>query len=119
MQIDINHINKLNIPDIFRNKITHDIHFILEKKIEDLFCIVLFGSLAKNSYKIGSDVDLLIITEQKVNQTEKSDIFFTLDEKIDGVRTDVIFYTKDELKRSNSAMAKNLKSEGLILWSKE
>ena len=54
--------------------------------------IYLFGSCARGEVRSTSDIDLMILTESRItDRTLTSDIRWTLDDPIDGVRTDVVF----------------------------
>ena len=67
----------------------------LSAEIPGLKKIYLFGSCARGEVRSTSDIDLLILTESRItDRTLTSDIRWTLDDPIDGVRTDVVFTSK-------------------------
>ena len=84
--------NYVNLPGRFVEKIEHDIRFLLEADIKGLKKIYLFGSCARGDVRSSSDVDLMVVTEQKISDRAlAADIRWSLDEPINGVRTDVVY----------------------------
>lgn len=104
------------LPERFVNKIIRDCESIFSKSIEDLMYIVLFGSCAKGTLDINSDVDLLVLTKETINRTIKADLHHELAEEIDGVSTDIIFYNLDTYLQSDCLLVKEVKKYGKILW---
>lgn len=91
-QIVIHREEYENLPVRFQNKIIHDLQYLVNAGIPGLKKIYLFGSCARGRVRSTSDVDLMILTEKKIiDRTISSDIRWTLDDPIDGVRTDVVF----------------------------
>ncbi len=85
-----------NLPARFVRKIDFDLRYLSEKNIPGLKGVYLFGSLARREARSTSDVDLLIVTEKKLEDREMAaDIRWTLDEAIDGVRTDVVYRSEE------------------------
>ena len=81
-----------DLPSRFSQKIHHDLNYILSKDIPGLTKIYLFGSCARNEVRSTSDVDLLIITKEKLqDRMLASEIRWTLDEPILGIHTDVVY----------------------------
>lgn len=84
--------NYENLPRRFSNKIEYDIHYILGAGIPDLDKIFLFGSCARGEVRSTSDVDLLILTRDKMrDRMLAAEIRWALDEPLEGVRTDVVY----------------------------
>ncbi|MCI8580269.1 MAG: nucleotidyltransferase domain-containing protein [Dorea sp.] len=84
--------NYENLPDRFIRKIEHDICCLLEKDIKGLKRVYLFGSCARGDVRSSSDVDLMVVTERKISdRVLAADIRWSLDEPINGVRTDVVY----------------------------
>ena len=80
------------LPVRFQNKIDHDLNYLSNAGIPGLKKIYLFGSCARGKVRSTSDVDLMILTEDRLtDRALAADIRWTLDEAIDGVRTDVVF----------------------------
>lgn len=93
--------NYENLPGRFIEKIEHDIRYLLERDIAGLKRVYLFGSCARGNIRSSSDVDLLVVTEQKISdRVLAADIRWSLDEPIHGVRTDVVYKneTSEEMK---------------------
>lgn len=108
-------MNKL--PERFKNKIRSDVEFLLKSNIPNLKGIYLFGSCARGAVKIGSDVDLLVVTEELMKDREqKGRIRCELYEVMRGVATDLVFYTWNSLHSKEDLFTKQLRREGIILW---
>ena len=85
------------LPERFVRKIDQDLRYLLEKKIPGLRQIFLFGSCARGQVRSTSDVDLLIVTEEKLaDRRLAAEIRWTLDEAENGVRTDVVYQNQRE-----------------------
>ena len=82
----------VNLPGRFVEKIEHDIRFLLEADIKGLKKIYLFGSCARGDVRSSSDVDLLVVTDQKISDRAlAADIRWSLDEPVNGVKTDIVY----------------------------
>lgn len=115
----INVLKNSYLPDRFVNKILKDCQCIFEQPIDDLMYIVLFGSCAKGNLDINSDVDILVITKNKIDRSIKIDLDHELDEEIDGVSTDIVFYDIDTYLQSDCLLVREVKKYGKILWRAE
>lgn len=104
------------LPERFVNKIIKDCQCILEKSIDDLMYIILFGSCAKGNLDINSDIDLLVITKTLIDKTIKIDLHHELDEQLEGVSTDIVFYDIDTYLHSECLLVREVKKYGKILW---
>lgn len=81
-----------NLPERFRKKIESDLQYLIRAGIPKLKKIYLFGSCARGEERSTSDIDLLILTEDKfADRMLAANIRWTLDEPLGGVRTDVVF----------------------------
>ena len=112
----IEKIKKSYLPPVYQDKLCFDLTFISESELEDIIAIVLFGSCARNEFKVGSDLDILVITEEKVSRSVRSDISSELEDDRNGVGTDVIFYTEEEFNQSKSLLISEIKKDGIIIW---
>lgn len=112
-------LDNLHLPNRFLEKLKKDITYILNSSIKSIKLIVLFGSCINGKLKVTSDIDLLIITNEKPSQTIRGDIASELAEPINNVATDVIFYTIDEIKTGKSLFLKQIKAEGIVIWKKD
>lgn len=91
-QIKIHKENYENLPKRFVDKIESDIDFLVNANIPGLKGVYLFGSCARGDIRNRSDVDLLILTEQKMeDRMLAADIRWTLDDEISGISTDVVY----------------------------
>ena len=80
------------LPERFVRKIEYDLNYIQQKKLPRLCRIYLFGSAARGEVRSTSDIDLLVVTKNQVKNRElAAEIRWTLDEPIDGVRTDIVY----------------------------
>ncbi len=89
------------LPGRFIEKIEHDIRCLLEADIAGLKKVYLFGSCARGDIRSSSDVDLLVVTDRKISdRVLAANIRWSLDEPINGVRTDVVYKneTSEEVK---------------------
>lgn len=100
--VKIHRENYSFLPERFIRKIEYDLNYIQERKIPELRQIYLFGSCARGEVRSTSDIDLLIITDNKIkDRALAADIRWTLDEKMDGVRTDIV-YMNTQTEKENS-----------------
>lgn len=80
------------LPDRFRVKIEHDLQYLLQAGIPGLRKVYLFGSCARGEVRSTSDIDLMVLTEDKIaDRALAADIRWSLDDPINGVRTDLVF----------------------------
>ena len=113
-------IESLRLPNRFQNKLIKDVDYILSKKLPDLLEIRLFGSIATGRYRASSDIDLLLVTDGNVeNRTLRGEIHETLDEPLNGVVTDVVFYSIESFVNGTDTFSKELQSQSILIWSKE
>lgn len=103
------------LPGRFARKIEHDLHYILQKQIPGLRRIYLFGSAARGEVRSTSDIDLLIVTEKRMTDRKlAAEIRWTLDEDIDGVRTDLV-YMNEQTKQEPSAFNRELERDKKLI----
>lgn len=112
-------LESLCLPSRFLDKLIKDLDYILESNIKTLEFIVLFGSCSNGRLKVTSDIDLLLVTSEKPNQTLRGEIATELAEPINGVATDVVFYTINEIKSGTSLFLKQVMEEGIVIWKKD
>lgn len=81
-----------SLPQRFAEKIEQDIRFLIDARIPGLKKIYLFGSCARGEVRSSSDIDLLIVTKNRLEDRRlAADIRWTLDEPKQGVRTDIVY----------------------------
>ncbi len=91
---------ELNLSKRFKNKFDKDLDFLTSNY--DIEKIILFGSCARGTYKVTSDLDLLVLTKEDLTRQERGEIHSTLDEPLDKVSTDVVLYKVEDFLNSNS-----------------
>lgn len=112
-------LENLHLPRRFLDKLIKDLDYILKSDIRTLELIALFGSCVNGKLKVTSDIDLLIVSDEKPDQALRGDIAAELAEPINGVSTDAIFYTIDEIKSGTSLFLKQVMEEGIVIWKKD
>lgn len=110
-------IDTLMLPEKIKTKLRSDVQYILDSEIQDIMYIILFGSCARYEYKITSDIDLLIITKEETDRYLRGTICSELD-ALEGLRTDVVFYTKEQFDKADSVFSRQIKKDGVVLWKK-
>ena len=104
-----------NLPVRFQNKITHDLEYLIKAGIPGLKKVYLFGSCARGEVRSTSDVDLLILTEKRIpDRTLSAMIRWTLDEDIEGIRTDVA-YTYENAECGSQAFQREINRDKKLL----
>ncbi|MHC1750756.1 MAG: nucleotidyltransferase family protein [Cellulosilyticaceae bacterium] len=108
-------ISEINMPERFKNKLIKDLNYLLQYGTLEINQIILFGSCARGTCKVTSDIDILLITKESLDRYTRGDIAGELDEAIDGVRTDIVFYSQPIFDTSESFFLKQVKEEGIII----
>ena len=104
------------LPRRFVSKIEHDLQYILDAGIPGLEKVFLFGSCSRGKVRSTSDVDLLILTREQIqDRMLAADIRWTLDEPIEGIRTDVVYMNKDSIKDKSAFKDAVNESKKMIL----
>lgn len=109
-------IRESHLPLRYKKKLCSDLHRIGQLKPEGLQCVILFGSCARNQIRVGSDLDLLVITKEVLERDVRGELSSDLEEEKDGISTDVVFYTAQEFRDSECLLVKQIRKEGLLLW---
>lgn len=114
-QIKIHRENYGVLPERFITKIESDIAYILESKIPELKYVYLFGSCARGDLRSSSDIDLLILTKEKIkDRTIASTIRSELDDPMNGVKTDVVFMNVESI-QDNTVFNKIINKEKKLI----
>lgn len=75
------------LPLHYQEKLCYDLEKIGESGIDGVFRIVLFGSCARNQIRVGSDIDLLVVTEKMADREIRGELASDLaEEKQGGLR---------------------------------
>lgn len=109
--------SKVLIPDRFKSRLNAVVSDIV-MDVPEAEEIVLFGSCARGTLNALSDIDLLVITKHEVARDVRGDIRSHADEKVNGVRADVVFYTREQFETGTSLLVRNIKNEGVQVWEK-
>lgn len=100
-KIKIYRENYEHLPKRFVDKIESDLDYLIKADIPGLKGVYLFGSCARGNIRNGSDIDLLIFTEQKLeDRALAADIRWTLDDEISGISTDVVYANEESIKEN-------------------
>lgn len=78
--------------------------------------VILFGSCARSQCKLGSDVDLLVITDRETKRVERGLVYSELCYKLNGVDADIVFVTRQQYMEDDNKLFENIKRDGKILW---
>lgn len=101
-RIKIYNENYAGLPGRFVQKINSDIDYLLSAGVPGLRSVYLFGSCARGEVRSSSDVDLLIVTDKKIeDRMLASDIRWTLEEEKDGIRTDIVYMNEDSIEENS------------------
>lgn len=79
-------VANLNLPARFEHKLLFDLEYVLTYNIPDLERIILFGSCARGTMRVTSDLDLLIITTTPLSRLVRGEISSELEDSMDEVR---------------------------------
>ncbi|MHA1838506.1 MAG: nucleotidyltransferase domain-containing protein [Candidatus Ranarchaeia archaeon] len=107
-------INELGLP------YTEEIDAFVRKAIKVLSpkLIVLFGSMARDSYGAASDVDIMVVSDRLThNYNDRLEVLSLLNETFAPI--EVVGYTTDELERlirNARGLVLNALSEGKVLY---
>jgi predicted nucleotidyltransferase len=77
--------------------------------------IILFGSYARMEYHVGSDLDLLVLTDCEISREQRGHLHSVFEEQ----GADLVFYTVSEIQESTCHFVKEIRKEGVLLWKSE
>lgn len=82
--------------------------------------IILYGSKVRGDYLEESDIDLLFITDYTLNREKKTEIYDTIYEieVQQDVIVSVVFINESDFRLKESYFLKQVKKEGITLWSR-
>lgn len=107
------------LPDIYKSSIVEAVNLIIDREIPDIIKIVLFGSCARLHLHVGSDIDLLIVTKEIIEDRRlvsyvRSDLEFLPDD----MKGDIVFTNKECFETSTQKLYSDIRRDGIILWNK-
>lgn len=83
--------------------------------------IILYGSKARGDYEEESDIDLLFITDSTLPRKKRSEIYdaiYEIEVEHDVIAS-VVFVSESDFRSKESHFLKQVKMEGITLWSRE
>ncbi|MCM1172521.1 MAG: nucleotidyltransferase domain-containing protein [Clostridium sp.] len=101
----------------FSNSVKEKLEFLIDKIVsttDSVIKVVLFGSYARCDYKVTSDLDLLVVTTEKLAQGTRGELSSVFDD----CNADVIFYTEEQLEQSTCMLVNEIRKDGILLWKK-
>lgn len=112
-------LSELQLPERFSIKLRQDMTYLLSYQDIEIKQIILFGSCARGDCKVTSDLDILLITKESIQRQIRGDIASELEEELDQVRTDVVFYSEAVFEQSDSLFIKQVRKDGIIIYNQE
>ena len=112
LHMSMSNVSRLPFTEATRNKIQMLIDYALSKsnKIQK---IILFGSTARAEHKVTSDLDILFITHGLEDRYVKGDITSFYDMH----NADAVFYSEDQFSESECLFVRQVRKDGILLWS--
>lgn len=107
----MNNIAVLPFSEVVKAKLTFLVESVL-REIPECEKIVLFGSYARMEQKIGSDLDILILTKKEIERDRRGELYAVFEEN----NADIVFYTKEIFDKSEKLLVQQIKKEGILLW---
>ena len=106
-----------DLPGRLKRTIVHSVNVILEGGLEDIKSIRLFGSCARLSVNVRSDVDVVVETKNRLENARLIGVISSeADCNDDGVNVDVVFATTEDIEKSNKVLFKEIQRDGIVLW---
>nr|WP_307992764.1 nucleotidyltransferase domain-containing protein [uncultured Niameybacter sp.] len=112
-------ISQLHLPERFVRKLKQDVAYLLGYPNIEIEQIILFGSCARGNYKVTSDIDLLMITKESLERYIRGDISSELEEEVEQVSTDIVFYSNKIFQEADSLFIKQVKQDGIIIYDQK
>ncbi|MBU9725182.1 nucleotidyltransferase domain-containing protein [Diplocloster modestus] len=115
-------IDKLPLPDRYKRGLHAAVRMIYSMDIAGLRYVILYGSCVTGKIKTSSDIDLLIVTENKlIDRQFRSLIREKVDQAVEdlNVSTDIVFYTEQVLLTDQSVFTNNIRKYGKIIRKDE
>lgn len=109
-------INSLNLKDKYKSTITKTMKELLKVGNPYLEEIILFGSCARGTTKLGSDIDLLCLTSKKLEERKDRLMFYNSIPIDTEVEVDLLIRTKELFESESDWFLNIIKKEGVVLW---
>jgi len=104
---------------LYKEKVLQKLKEEYPAQDKDLDELILFGSVAKEQYSPESDIDIVLITN---NKKLSSELFSNFRSRIlmdYGVIINSLYITAAEFDKSIDPIYRTIKQEGIILWKKK
>ncbi len=108
-------LESLELNVIYKSIIKETVTNALNLNLNYLTKIILFGSCARNEIKLGSDIDLMYITNKKLNDVKERTLLYGTD-PLDKIDVDIVIYTEEELARKENKFTDFIHRDGIIIW---
>ena len=104
--------------DGFREKVTIYVAE-LTKAVKKDFTVILYGSIARGEGTSKSDIDLLLLSKNKLGSRERNAVMEALHEGAIATQVQVkpLFWTISEFLQKRDNLTKRIKNEGMILYN--
>ncbi len=107
------------LPDRYKSAIVRAVDLIIKREIPELAKVVLFGSCARLHLHVGSDIDLLIVTDNVIKDRRlvsyvRSDLEFLPDD----MQGDIVFTNKEFYETSTEKLHSDIRRDGITLWNR-
>lgn len=108
-----------SLPLVHKKSLCHILDLIDKYATPDLKYVITFGSCARGTMTIGSDIDLLLVFDQEKSIMEKADIRELIEDDEEVlVPVDLVFYTSEQFKTGTSYLTRAIKKEGILVWER-
>lgn len=114
-------LQEILLPEMFVSAL-ESVQRALECEKSEFVEVRLFGSCAKGTYSASSDIDLLILTKNKLeDRAQRSYFREIIDNALHpyGLESDVVFYTVYEFENDKSAFTKSIQNSFVIIKGEE
>ena len=103
---------------LYEDQITELIRKIVEKYKKELQLVLIYGSFSRHQHKPNSDLDVLIVGDEKVKHKVLDDLSESYVKY--SVIVSVLFYSHKQYQlMRNHPFVKRALKEGIIIWEKK
>lgn len=109
--------NLEDLPDIYKESIVEAISVVLSYNLSDIISILLFGSCSRLDIHVGSDIDIAVLTKEKLSDRRLSGgLRADVDDLSTGIRADLVILCEESFHSKDNRLADNIKKDGIVLW---
>lgn len=106
-----NNIDKLPYSDTVKEALHRLVEYTVQA-IPNVVYIALFGSYARLEQNIRSDLDILVLVSRDFTIHERA----LLRDIYENYHADVVMFTVDDYRASDSKLVMSMKEDGILLW---